>query len=109
MRRISVLMGLTEDDPETKSRLAAFRLGLAKRGWSEGRNVHIDYRFAASSKTISQPFIVALMTDLLDSNEVREPDTALTCRRHQLDLGVKREQRWRAVCGERGVTQVSGE
>jgi putative tryptophan/tyrosine transport system substrate-binding protein len=32
-----------------KSRLAAFRLGLAKRGWSEDRNVHIDYRFAAGN------------------------------------------------------------
>jgi putative ABC transport system substrate-binding protein len=46
MRRIGVLMGLAEDDPETKARLAGFRQGLEKRGWSEGRNVHIDYRFA---------------------------------------------------------------
>jgi hypothetical protein len=29
-RRIAVLMGLAEDDPETKARLAAFRLGLEK-------------------------------------------------------------------------------
>jgi putative ABC transport system substrate-binding protein len=46
MRRIGVLIGLTEDDPETKARLARFRQGLEKRGWSEGGNVHIDYRFA---------------------------------------------------------------
>jgi ABC-type uncharacterized transport system substrate-binding protein len=45
MRRIGVLAGLAEDDPEIKARLAAFRQGLEKRGWSEGRNVHIDYRF----------------------------------------------------------------
>src|SRR5262245_51041177 len=45
MRRIGVLLGLAEDDPETKARLAAFRQGLEKRGWSEGRNVRIDYRF----------------------------------------------------------------
>ena len=49
MRRIGVLMGLAEDDPETKARLAAFRQGLDKRGWSEGRNVRIDYRFAPVS------------------------------------------------------------
>src|SRR5262245_23191507 len=49
VRRIGVLIGYGEDDPETKSRLAAFRLGLTKRGWLEGRNVHIDYRFAAGS------------------------------------------------------------
>jgi putative tryptophan/tyrosine transport system substrate-binding protein len=46
MRRIGVLVGLAEDDPEMKARLAAFRQGLEKRGWSEGRNVSIDTRFA---------------------------------------------------------------
>ena len=37
MRRIGVLVGLAEDDPEIRARLAAFRQGLEKRGWSEGR------------------------------------------------------------------------
>jgi putative ABC transport system substrate-binding protein len=36
MRHIGVLMALAEDDPEAKARLAAFRQGLEKRGWSEG-------------------------------------------------------------------------
>ena len=47
MRRIGVLVGLTENDPEMKERLAGFRQGLEKLGWSEGSNVRIDYRFAA--------------------------------------------------------------
>jgi putative tryptophan/tyrosine transport system substrate-binding protein len=46
MRRIGVLMSLTEDDPQAKARLVAFRQELARRGWSEDRNIHIDYRFA---------------------------------------------------------------
>jgi putative ABC transport system substrate-binding protein len=46
MRRIGVLVALAESDPEIKARLSAFRQGLEKRGWSEGRNVRIDYRFA---------------------------------------------------------------
>ena len=46
-RRIGVVIGYAENDPETRSRLEAFRRGLAKRGWSEGHNIHIDYRFAA--------------------------------------------------------------
>src|SRR5260370_32466490 len=49
MRRIAVLMGLAEYDPETKARLAAFRQGLEKRGWSEARNLQIEYRFAPAS------------------------------------------------------------
>src|SRR5713101_9353910 len=49
MRRIGVLMSFVEADPETKARLAAFRQGLERRGWSEGRNVHLDYRFTAAS------------------------------------------------------------
>jgi putative ABC transport system substrate-binding protein len=49
IRRIGVLMGLAEDDQATRARLAAFRQGLEKRGWSEERNVHIAYRFARAS------------------------------------------------------------
>jgi putative ABC transport system substrate-binding protein len=49
VRRIGVLVGLAEDDPEGKARLAAFRQGLERLGWSEGRNVRIDYRYAPAS------------------------------------------------------------
>ena len=49
IRRIAVLSPLGEDDPEMTARLAGFRQGLKKRGWSEGRNVSIDIRFAPLS------------------------------------------------------------
>ena len=45
-RHIGVLTALAEDDPENQARLAGFRQALEKRGWSEGRNLRIDYRFA---------------------------------------------------------------
>jgi putative ABC transport system substrate-binding protein len=45
MRRIGAFTGLAADDSVTKARLAAFRQELERLGWSEGRNVHIDYRF----------------------------------------------------------------
>src|SRR5262245_32089607 len=45
-RHIGVLMGLAEDDRDTKARLLRLRQGLEKLGWVEGRNVRIDYRFA---------------------------------------------------------------
>jgi putative ABC transport system substrate-binding protein len=47
VRRIGVLMGLAESDPEGQSRIAAFRRTLRERGWTEGGNVRVDYRWAA--------------------------------------------------------------
>ena len=46
MRRVGVLIALPEDDPELQKWIAAFRRGLEKLGWSERRNVQLDYRFA---------------------------------------------------------------
>jgi len=69
VRRIGVLMGAAEHDPDTKSRLAGFRQGLEKRGWSEGRNLQIDYRFApAASADQAQLFakeLIALHPDVI--------------------------------------------
>jgi putative ABC transport system substrate-binding protein len=44
------LAAAADNDPEFKARLAAFRQRLEKRGWSEGRNVHIEIRFAAAER-----------------------------------------------------------
>ncbi len=46
MRRIGVLMGLSEDDPEGQRRIAAFQQALEKLGWRNGQNIRIDYRWA---------------------------------------------------------------
>ena len=47
VRRIGVLMNLAEDDSESPIRLAAFVRGLQELGWTDGRNVQIDYRWSA--------------------------------------------------------------
>jgi putative ABC transport system substrate-binding protein len=47
MRRIGVLMNVASDDAEGQARLAAFHQGLQQLGWTVGRNVQIDYRWAA--------------------------------------------------------------
>jgi putative tryptophan/tyrosine transport system substrate-binding protein len=46
IRRVAVLLGTGEKDPESVGRIKAFRLGMRDLGWIEGRNVQIDYRFA---------------------------------------------------------------
>src|SRR5262245_29131093 len=67
VRRIGVLMNLAADDAEGQARLAAFRWGLEKRGWSEGRNVRIDYRFAPASAQVQvlAKELVALQPDVI--------------------------------------------
>jgi putative ABC transport system substrate-binding protein len=47
MRRIGVLTNLSENDSEGQRRLAAFLQGLQESGWAVGRNVRIDFRWAA--------------------------------------------------------------
>src|SRR5262249_46707681 len=49
MRRIGVLMAATADDPEYQPRMKAFRQGLALLGWTDGRNVQVDTRWAATN------------------------------------------------------------
>jgi putative tryptophan/tyrosine transport system substrate-binding protein len=51
IRRVSVLMAIPESDPEAQAYLTAFREGLQKLGWMDGRNVRIDYRFADGDAT----------------------------------------------------------
>jgi ABC-type uncharacterized transport system substrate-binding protein len=47
VRRVGVLMNLAAGDPEGEARSAAFLQALQQLGWSDGRNVRIDYRWAA--------------------------------------------------------------
>jgi putative ABC transport system substrate-binding protein len=49
MRRIGVLMASAADDSENQARMAAFLQGLAQLGWTDGRNVRIDARWATTN------------------------------------------------------------
>jgi putative ABC transport system substrate-binding protein len=48
MRRIGVLLASAADDSENQARMAAFLQGLAQLGWTDGRNVRIDTRWATT-------------------------------------------------------------
>src|SRR5690242_7404579 len=52
VRRVSVLIGTPENDPETKSRIRAFRLGLRDAGWVEGRNIQIEFRYPGTDRNV---------------------------------------------------------
>jgi putative ABC transport system substrate-binding protein len=49
MRHVGVLMASAADDSENQARMAAFLQGLAQLGWTDGRNVRIDIRWATTN------------------------------------------------------------
>src|SRR3954471_20126625 len=49
-RQIGVLSALRADNLDVQGRLAVFRERLAQLGWSEGRNLHIEYRWGANAE-----------------------------------------------------------
>jgi putative ABC transport system substrate-binding protein len=76
MRRIGVLMSWAADDPESLARIGAFRDALLKLGWTEGRNLLVEIRWAMSDAMLTQDFakeLVALRPDIILS-----PTTATT-------------------------------
>jgi len=80
-RRIGMLIGYAEDDPEIRARLTMFRQSLERSGWNEGRNVRIDYRFAPASPERAQVLAkerITLQPDVLVGNST--PATAALLR-----------------------------
>ena len=52
IRRIGVFMNLAADDPQSSKQISAFVDGLRERGWASGRNLHIEYRWAAEDTSL---------------------------------------------------------
>src|ERR1700693_2023843 len=68
MRRIGVLMSLASDDPAGQTRLTAVVQGLQQLGWTDGRNVRIDIRWAAGNAERIRQYaaeLVALAPDVI--------------------------------------------
>ena len=67
-RRIGVLMNVAADDAEGQARIAAFLQVLQQLGWTDGRNVRIDYRWTAGDADRFQRYaeeLLALAPDVL--------------------------------------------
>jgi putative ABC transport system substrate-binding protein len=65
-RRIGVLMNMGADDAEGQTRLAAFTQVLKQLGWSEGRNLRIDIRWATAEDIRKQAAeLAALAPDII--------------------------------------------
>ena len=68
MRRIGVLLGIAANDPDTQTRFAAFVQTLQQLGWTDGRNVRIDTRWASGDAELIRKYaaeLVALAPDVI--------------------------------------------
>jgi putative tryptophan/tyrosine transport system substrate-binding protein len=71
VRRIGVLMSNSEGDTQAVAGLAALTSALNGLGWTEGRNLHLEYRWGAGDVGRMQAFAKALVNlepDLLMTN-----------------------------------------
>ena len=71
VRRIGVLMALSETNSAAKGLLSEFALGLAELGWTDGRNMRLDVRWAASNVDLVHKFakeLVDLQPDVILAN-----------------------------------------
>jgi putative tryptophan/tyrosine transport system substrate-binding protein len=71
VRRIGVLMPFDETDPVTKTIVSAFTQALADLGWTDGRNVRMDFRWGRADnnriRALAQE-LVGLQPDLILTN-----------------------------------------
>jgi ABC-type uncharacterized transport system substrate-binding protein len=68
VRRIGVMPPGTENDSDTRARLAAFRLALEQLGWKEGHNIRFEYRWTSGNPELIRRHaaeLVASAPDLL--------------------------------------------
>jgi putative ABC transport system substrate-binding protein len=78
MRRIGVLTGFAENDPEAQRRVTAFLERLRELGWIDGRNARIDYRWGSGDASRIRAYaaeLVRLAPDviLVNSSSVLRP------------------------------------
>jgi putative ABC transport system substrate-binding protein len=62
MRHVGVLMSAIESDPEGPSRTDAFEQGLRALGWTDRRNLRIDYRWAGPDAQRTRAFAAELIS-----------------------------------------------
>ena len=68
MRRVGVLTSSAMQDPGSQARVGALKQGLQELGWTDGRDVQIDYRWAAGDTETLQRYaseLVALAPDAI--------------------------------------------
>jgi putative ABC transport system substrate-binding protein len=61
IRRVGALIGFPANHPNAQSYVTAFGQALGRFGWVDGKNIRIDYRFAAGDPTLFKTYAVELV------------------------------------------------
>jgi putative ABC transport system substrate-binding protein len=61
VRRVGVLIGFSGNDQFAQKMVSAFAQALERLGWVEGKNIRIDYRFAAGDPTLFKTYAAELV------------------------------------------------
>jgi hypothetical protein len=96
MRRIGLFIAPTEEnDAESLARITAFRQGLEALGWTEGRNIWIDYRFGGGDVARIKTYAAELVNaepDVIVAKQLSGHCGAETRYKHHPDR-LRRSQR----------------
>src|SRR5437588_126785 len=71
MRRVGVVMGTAENDPEAQIRLAAHRLSVQELGWKVGHNLELVHRYTQGDQNLIRTLaneIVTLRPEVIVAN-----------------------------------------
>jgi putative ABC transport system substrate-binding protein len=89
VRRIGILSGFSEHDPDVVRRLAAFRQRLQELGWTDGRNIHFDYyRWNAADADQIQAKAAELVSSSPDVILAHTSDSVIALRRETRTIPI---------------------
>jgi putative ABC transport system substrate-binding protein len=87
VRRIGVLMGYA-NDAIAQERVAVFARGLEKLGWVDGKDIRIDYRFAASDPALMRTYASELVASSPDLIFASTPQVVATLKQETKDIPI---------------------
>jgi putative ABC transport system substrate-binding protein len=88
VRRIGVLVPQAESDPEQRSWITAFATRLRELGWTQGKNLQIDYRWAGGDPTRMPTLAKELIEQQPDVLLAATPTAAVAARQYTLAIPI---------------------
>ena len=88
LRRIGALWSLSETNPDMRARLAQFHQGLERLGWSEGKNIQLDGRFAGGETDRFEPLAKAMVASRPEAIVAQSTPVALALLRQTRSIPI---------------------